>query len=128
MLSANEAHLANILVNLGLVTDTAVGRLDELEAALQNLPDAVTRLFDVINDGEYLNINVPVPHASRPAAVRRARPAAARSLERRRQRRSPAAVGRRSAIMVRLDDGAAFGRPQLLGRSGGRADAPAVVP
>ena len=59
VLTANEAHLANILLNLSGITDTAVDRLDDLEGALRNLPEAVTRLFNVINDGEYLNINVP---------------------------------------------------------------------
>ena len=59
VLTTNEATLASILSSLSVITDTATNRLDELEGALNNLPEALTDLHNVTNDGEYLNINVP---------------------------------------------------------------------
>ena len=69
VLTTNEGHLASIIANLSVVTDTAVGRLDELEQALQNLPAGLRELFSLSDEGAYLNANIPCFQLSAPPCL-----------------------------------------------------------
>lgn len=69
VLTANAGHLASILGNLSLITDTATGRLDELETTFQQLPFTLSELFETVNDGEYLNVYIPCLNLTAPPCL-----------------------------------------------------------
>jgi phospholipid/cholesterol/gamma-HCH transport system substrate-binding protein len=103
VLTTNEGHLASIIANLSVVTDTATGRLDELEQALRNLPEGLRELFSLSDEGHYLNANIPCFQASAPPCL------------------TPSTLGVASAAPTahRLDSGSALSN-LLLGGLGGQ--------
>jgi phospholipid/cholesterol/gamma-HCH transport system substrate-binding protein len=69
-LDRNAGHLGRIIDNFSVFTGVAHQRIDDLEGILHNLPAALSVLFEVTNDGNFVNVNVvcfanqkpPCPH------------------------------------------------------------------
>ncbi len=79
VLTDNEAELLAIVGSLAQVTDIASDRIDSVESALANLPEALNSLFQVTNRGEFITQQAlcfstgpppcPTPMTTGPATV-----------------------------------------------------------
>jgi phospholipid/cholesterol/gamma-HCH transport system substrate-binding protein len=79
VLTDNEDELLRIVSSLGQVTDLASDRIDSVESALANLPEALDALFQVTNRGEFITIQAlcfstgpppcPTPTTADPSTV-----------------------------------------------------------
>jgi phospholipid/cholesterol/gamma-HCH transport system substrate-binding protein len=79
VLTDNEQELLSIVGSLGQVTDLASDRIDSVESALANLPEALDALFEVTNRGEFITIQAlcfstgpppcPTPQTVNPTTV-----------------------------------------------------------
>ena len=54
LLTRNASELRRIITNLAIVVKAARGKIDLLERALGNLPEAARRLFSAVDSGTFL--------------------------------------------------------------------------
>jgi phospholipid/cholesterol/gamma-HCH transport system substrate-binding protein len=79
VLTDNEGELGAVVDSLDEVTDLATDRIDSVESALANLPEALDALFEVTNRGEFITIQAlcfstgpppcPTPTTVNPATI-----------------------------------------------------------
>jgi phospholipid/cholesterol/gamma-HCH transport system substrate-binding protein len=79
LLTGNQAQLGSIVDGLDDVSDLVVDRIDSVESALANFPEALDALFEVTNRGEFITVQAlcfstgpppcPTPYTANPSTV-----------------------------------------------------------